>query len=160
MENGKFVDDGSAVLTFFGTKNDTHRTGFECHLPPHSDPLLDPVRALRVYINRTNRERAHAHHSPVFLTLRQPYRHLDAASIAKVMNEAIIMAGLDGRQFTAKSFRPTGATSAVDAAVEPDKVRRLGRWKTQEVFYYHYVRNKMNNDFTDNLLKAPSGMRP
>ena len=33
-----FLEDGSAKVTFFGTKNDSQRTGFECHLQPHADP--------------------------------------------------------------------------------------------------------------------------
>lgn len=48
-----FGADGSATVCFFGIENDTQRTGFEVTLPPSSDVQVDPVRALRVYIDRT-----------------------------------------------------------------------------------------------------------
>ena len=49
---------------------------------------------------------------PVFLTLNRPYRALCASGIAKILVKAISYAGLDGLGYSAKSFRPTGATGA------------------------------------------------
>ena len=149
-----FLEDGSATLTFFGTKNDSQRTGFECHLQPHADPRLDPVTCLKNYLLRTKTTRASLPNAPVFLTLRAPYRALESSGIAGVLNESISLAGLGGRGYTARSFRPTGATHAVHSDVEPDKVRRLGRWKTQDVFYFHYVQNIMPSTYTTDLLKS------
>lgn len=150
----KFLEDGSASITLVGTKNDLQRSGFECHLPNHADSLVDPVGALRHYMSRTETTRNNIPQKPVFITLRPPFKHLEASGIAKVLEEGITLAGLGGKGFSAKSFRPTGATAAVDMDVEPDKVRRLGRWKTQEVFYYHYVQNKMPSNYTTNLLSV------
>jgi hypothetical protein len=31
--------------------------------------------------------------------------------------------------FLAKSFRPTGATSAIEIGINPEKVRKVGHWK-------------------------------
>ena len=76
-----------------------------------------------------------------------------------MLEEGIHLAGLGGKGFSAKSFHPTGATAAVNMDVEPDKVRRLGRWKTQEVFYYHYVQNKMPSNYTTKERKKMRDMR-
>ena len=49
------------------------------------------------------------------------------------------MTGLADKGFLAKSFRPTGATIAVNSGVLPETVVQIGRWKTKEVFLNHYV---------------------
>ena len=64
---------------------------------------------------------------PVFLTLYKPY----ASTVAKILNDAIVLAGLSRDQFSAKSFRPTGATRAVEQNFDPDLVMQTGRWKTR-----------------------------
>ena len=47
------------------------------------------------------------------------------------MEEAIELVGLGNQGFSAKSFRPTGATVAVENWVHPDVVIKIGRWKTR-----------------------------
>lgn len=64
---------------------------------------------------------------PVFLTLNAPFKQLGSSGVAKVLDHAIHLAGLGGQGYTAKSFRPTGATAAVEAGVNPDYVRKIGR---------------------------------
>ena len=75
---------------------------------------MDPVQTLQDYIARTDSNRSG--NGPVFLTLRSLYTVLEAASIAKVLEESIILAGLGGQGSSAKSFRPTGATSAIESS--------------------------------------------
>ena len=59
---------------------------------------------------------------------------LEAASIAKFLEDSIILAGLGGQGFSAKSFRPTGTTSAIEQGINPEVVRKVGRWQVSEVF--------------------------
>lgn len=108
-----FHDDGSATLTFFGIKNDRTRTGFKVKLPPHEEPKLDPVKTLSEYISKTRHNRP-LQSLPVFISLRQPYKALTSAGIADILNDSIAKAGLSGQGYSAKSFRPTGATAAVE----------------------------------------------
>jgi hypothetical protein len=42
-----FKEDGSAMITFHGIKNDTDRKGFTTYLPPAKNEILDPVSALK-----------------------------------------------------------------------------------------------------------------
>lgn len=146
----EFLSD-SAKITFFGIKNDTNRTGFEVMLPRADDQTVDPVSVLECYIAKTENERPPG--GAVFLSLRAPFGPLQAASVAKILEESICLAGLDGQGFSAKSFRPTGATSAIEQHMDPDIVRKLGRWKNSEVFYAHYVHAQTPDDYTSNLLK-------
>lgn len=142
--------EGYAKIIFFGIKNDMRRSGFEVMLPRASSPQLDPVRALEDYIQRTETYRGGG--GPVFITLRPPYKALEASSVAKILDEAIELAGLGNQGYTAKSFRPTGATSAVEQGIKPETVRKVGRWKDAEVFYSHYVHANTPESFTDDII--------
>jgi hypothetical protein len=146
-----FTPDG-VKLVFLGIKNDMNRAGFDIFLPMGSDPKLDPVLALKAYMDRTAHMRALAK-GAVFLTLTRPFHSVTASVVARILNSVIKLAGLDGRGFSAKSFRPTGATIAVAQGFDVDKVRRLGRWKTQSVFLEHYVHNNIDKCYIDDVFK-------
>ena len=141
-------------IPFFGIKNDTARTGFDVQIPRSRNDKVDPVQTLQDYIARTDSHRSG--NGPVFLTLRSPYTALEAASIAKILEESIILAGLGGQGFSAKSFRPTGATSAIEQGINPEVVRKVGRWKNSEVFFEHYVHARTPESFCDNVLQHNS----
>lgn len=147
-DNINFLESGEAEITFHGIKNDMSRTGFQVVMQPAAEKKLDPVQTLRDYINRTQDIRPV--NNSVFLTLSPPYKAIAAATVAKIMNEAISLAGLTG--YTAKCFRPTGATAAVDVNCDPEIVMRLGRWKTRSVFFDHYVHSKPPDTLTTDIL--------
>ena len=136
-------------IQFFGIKNDTSRSGFEVFVPSHKNVILDPKTTLQHYLERTDSVRTDG---AVFLSLQRPYRALSASSIAKILDDAIGLAGLSGQGFSAKSFRPTGATCAIHQGVDPNIVQKIGRWKCQDVFFQHYVHSKTPVDFVSNLL--------
>ena len=133
-----FQSNGALSVTLFGTKTDSDRAGFLVLLPPHTVAKLDPVAALACYIRRTARDRC-VLRKPLFLSLVRPFKALSAAQVSSVLNDAIVAAGLAGLGFSAKYFRPTGATHAVSTGVDPEIIRKMGRWKTSQVFYDHYV---------------------
>ena len=60
--------------------------------------------------------------------------------------------GLAGQGFSAKSFRPTGATRAIDGGIDPEIVQKMGRWKCTEVFREHYVHSKTPTIYTKTVL--------
>ncbi len=151
LNNVTFLDDGSAKIRFFGIKNDSDRKGFQISLPSAEPAKIDPVRVLKNYISRTDGARSGAD-GPVFLTLRAPYRALKADSVAQVLNDAIRRAGLSDHHFSAKDFRPTGATVAIDNGTDPEVAMQIGRWKTRSVFFEHYVHSRPPVDYCHNLL--------
>jgi hypothetical protein len=146
----KFEKDGSLTLWLHGIKNDMARDGFQINIPPASEDKIDPVTALKAYIQRTTSMRTKS--NALFLTLRQPFKGISSATVAKDLDLAIRYAGLNGKGFSAKSFRPTGATTALQSGCQPDHVRAIGRWKCQEVFESHYVFPKAPTSFTDDLF--------
>lgn len=148
-----FEQDGSLHITFHGIKNDTDRSGFEVVLPPGTNPILDPVKTLADYLRHTNQVRR-VHNSSVFISLYQPYNAISAATVASILDESITQAGLSRELYSAKSFRPTGATVAVNKQHNPKTVMKVGRWKTESVFYDHYVHSTTPLSFTDDILNS------
>lgn len=149
-----FLDDGTMNITIHGNKNDYDRDGFHINIPPASVAKMDPVAALKCYIERTEKFRSDSV-SSVFLSLTRRqgvFQGLQSSGIRTILNEAIKMAGLNRSEFTSKCFRVTGATTAVRAGQDPNIVRSMGRWKSCSVFEEHYVHNIPPEDYTDKIL--------
>ena len=120
------------------------------NVPPSSDTKCDPVQCLKTYIDRTNQFKSDSY-SLLFIALRPPYKAISADTDCTILEEAIALANLKGKGFTAKSFRPTGAFTAVSQGTLPKTVKKIGRWKTKEVFMTHYVYGKVPESFTDDI---------
>jgi integrase len=86
------------------------------------------------------------------LFLLLPIRAISAATVSDVMAEAIGKAGLSELGFSPKDFRPTGATTVMQAGIYPSVVMSLGRWKTTDVFYRHYVHSKPPCEYSDKVF--------
>ena len=100
-DNVLFLNSRCAKIIFHGIKNDISRSGFEVQMQPTDDPKLNPVHALQVYIDRT--EKFRSAEKPVFLSLVPPYGPISASSVASILNEAIKMAGLSNQGFLQKA---------------------------------------------------------
>ena len=88
----------------------------------------------------------------VFLTLIKPFRAISGSTVSNILGNAIQLAGLEGQGYSAKFFRPSGATAAVACGHDYEKVRKLGRWKTETVFLDHYVHVKPDPKITKDVL--------
>jgi hypothetical protein len=148
----KFIPDGGVELTFFGIKNDTDRSGFTVNLPAHEQEKLDPGKTLKDYMDRTE-QHCPTSGRPLFLTLTNPRKHVESSTVGRILESAIDKAGLSGKGFTAKSFRPTGATVAIEQGHDPDIVMKIGKWKTKSVFFNHYVHSRVANSFTSSIFQ-------
>ena len=146
----KFDSKGYLRMYFFGIKNDYDRDGFAVNVPVASDPLVCLVKAVQDYVVRTS-DKVGAK-GAVFVSLNKPYTPLSSGSIAAILNKSIQLVGLDGQGFTAKCFRPTGATKAIEAGIDADHVQVTGRWKSTETFRKHYVHANVPVSFSDKLL--------
>ena len=104
-------------------------------------------------MDATSEARSATDDNAVFLPLDPPFKAPEASQIAQIMETAIQEAGLAGQGFTAKSFRPTGATMAIACNQDPNIVMKVGRWKTASVFYGHYVHTQTPANFTGALLQ-------
>jgi hypothetical protein len=154
VDNLDFSPDGGLTVTFHGIKNDYDRDGFTVTLPPLPPALVkfNPVLSLQDYIKATSVQRSSVPYNPVFLTLNKPYHAIDASTMSAILCQAIKLAGLSSPPYTAKSFRPTGATHAIDSGLHPDVARHIGRWRSQDTFEKHYVHTKVPASYVPNLL--------
>ncbi len=150
-DNISFQPSGEATIIFHGIENDTARTGFQVTLQLAQEPINlilfehFGITLTGLVINQQPQE------NPVFLAFTPPYGSITAKTVANVMNEAVDAVGLSGQGFSAKSFRPTGATLAVESGCDPEIAMQIGRWKTKSVFYEHYVHSKPPVTFSDNI---------
>lgn len=147
----EFHQDGSLTVKFWGIKNDTNRQGFEVKVPKNKNLTMDPVECLKKYIEKTEPVRP-TDTLPLFIALKSPYKAVGSDTIGTILEDAIHRAGLAGQGFTAKSFRPTGATNAVNLGILPETVMKIGRWKTSEVFMNHYVYGQVPENYTSGML--------
>ena len=85
----------------------------------------------------------------MFISLKKPHQGLTVQSISNILTGSITSAGLKG---TAKDFRPTGATSAMQAGIPEVAVMKVGRWRSADVFREHYVHYKASQDYTNKVL--------
>ena len=145
--------DGSLTVNFFGIKNDRNMQGFEIRIQKSSDNKVDPVDCLLTYLTRT--DHLTTPDGPVFLPISgsPPLKQVDSSTIASDLRDIIRLAGLPSH-FTPRCFRPTGATVAVHEGGNDRDIRQLGRWKTEEVFYQHYVYPNSKTNITDSILKS------
>ena len=134
----------------FGGKTDKDMTGIPTTITAATIPRLCPVKALASYINRTQDARTHIATKPVFIYLNSKTpASLGSQRIAKIMTQTLRDAGIDDT--TARSFRKSGASAAINKGTDPDLVMKLGRWKSVDVFYRHYV-DWVGADLTDSIL--------
>ncbi len=150
----KFLDFSNkcVIMYFHGIKNDRDHDGFRLVLNPVPDTKVCPMAALRTYIQRTSH--LVPADGPVFVTLSAPHQSLSATGVADVLRHALHLVGLDACGFTPKHFRPTGATAAVEQGVPPEQVQAMGRWKSTETFYKHYVHAQPVADFSSKILTS------
>lgn len=146
----RFETDGSLTIWFHGIKNDRNRDGFQVNVPQASEVKICPVRTLKDYMRLTDHICPSG--KPVFVSLRRPFKAISSSTIAKDLEMAIELVGLSGSGYTAKCFRPTGVTVALEQGCNPDNVRSVGRWKCREVFEEHYIFPRVGKDFADKIL--------
>lgn len=141
----------SMVITFHRIKNDSQRRGFIVTIQDATEPKLSPVRCMRSYIHKTICFRDD-NSDPIFLILTRPVRPLSASTVSNILAKSLQIAGLEG--YKPNDFRPTGATTAVEACFDEHTIMKVGRWKCNEMFREHYIHNRIPQSFTDEILNS------
>ena len=93
------------------------------------------------YIERTREQRGQD--GPVFIASRFPYNAVVSSTVSRILEEAIVLAGLSTKELSANYFRPTGATTVIAQNLNPEVVRKVGRWKSLTIMYI--VKQPLNN---------------
>jgi hypothetical protein len=161
------------TFTLLGTKADYKRNGSQVRIYESENIESCPVRHLQQYLKRTGKytsdvtilDRFGKPKTPVFLSI--PLRGnkiipLSNGSIARVMTSMLRTLGINNKVITAKSFRPTAATSAHLNGVSLDEILDLGRWShmSAPIILTHYIRRSEMHNVTDKLMGSYSPRVP
>jgi len=143
LKDLSFQDD-HVDINHFGGKTDKEMNGIQMKIFKASDTQVCPVLHLQQYIKRTADGRKT---EQVFISIKND-EPIGDQRISNILKETLKLADIDAM---ARSFRKTGATAAINDGVHPDLVMKLGRWRSPDVFFKHYVDWKDVN-VTDRIL--------
>ena len=87
------------------------------------------------------------------------------ALITKSLRDAIRFIGTDlgflPEEVSARSLRAAGAMALLVSKVDPDIIRLLGRWRSDEMLrYLHLSAEPVMRDFAKRMLQAEYNMTP
>jgi hypothetical protein len=149
LDGIEFADDLSTMtVSLLAFKNDYHRDGAVLSVQACSEPKLCLVRAAHRLVREVRRRWPRASHLFVSDNDGKP---LKAASVSRLLKSACEAAGM-GERFSARNFRPGGATRGLAAGLPLDLVMHIGRWRDCNTVYDHYLRSSPGVNTTDALL--------
>ena len=146
-----------ASLTFTTQKNGVR--GEVIGLACSGDPYLCPVQAI---IRRVLYLRRHS--APPTTPLARVYHtplKVTASNLTARIQEAIVACGPDlgflPTDVSARCLRAAGATALLLARVDPDVIRLISRWRSDEMLrYLHVQAYPLMRDYSQRMLSAGS----
>jgi len=130
------VLESSIEINNWKGKTDKDLSGINTTITKASDPNLCPVRCLQAYLEKTKEERVIIGTNLVFLS-QDNVGTLGAQRIGNITTDCLVAAGIE--ETTARSFRKTRASAAINQGADPDLIMKLGRWQSPGVFMKHFV---------------------
>ena len=153
----------AASLTFTTQKNGVANEVIK--LGRSGDPFLCPTLAVarRILHLRAAGAPAHAPLARVFTPTG--VQRVTPTLITKTLRDAVTFLGVDlgflPCEVSARSLRAAGATALLVANVDPDVIRLLGRWRSDEMLrYLHLTAEPVMHDFARQMLRAEYTLVP
>ena len=153
----------SAALTFTTQKNGVENEVIK--LGRSGDPFLCPTLAVarRVLHLRTSHAPRHTPLGRVFTP--NGVQRVTPSLITKTLRDAVTYIGADlgflPSEVSARSLRAAGATALLVARVDPDVIRLLGRWRSDEMLrYLHLSAEPVMHSFARKMLRAEYTLVP
>ena len=153
----------SAALTFTTQKNGVENEVIR--LGRSGDPFLCPTLAIarRVIHLRDANAPGHAPLSRVFAP--NGVQKVTPTLITKTLRDAVLYIGADlgflPSEVSARSLRAAGATALLVANVDPDVIRLLGRWRSDEMLrYLHVSAEPVMRHFARKMLQVEHTLAP
>lgn len=145
-----FEEDLSSMrIDLLAFKNDYHRDGAELRVEASSDSRVCFVKACKRLLELNKRKAPQVQQLFLDPLRRQP---LSAQQVSAILKAACKAAGLDTSVFTARTFRPGGATRGIEGGLPLDLVMHIGRWRSADTVYGHYLRSQRSVNVSDVLL--------
>lgn len=125
--------EGALTIQLRRSKTDQARKGVEIVLSPLGDPRYCPVATVKRFLELCPA-------APGYLLIHADQVPLTKFQFERVMTGCLSRAGLlmAGKRYSSHSFRIGAATSAFLAGLEPERVKKIGRWDSP--CYKRYIR--------------------
>ena len=153
----------SASLTFTDQKNGVENEVIK--LGRSGDPFLCPTLAIARRILHLREANAPGH-APLGRVFAPTGVHkVTPTIITKTLRDAVAYIGADlgflPSEVSARSLRAAGATALLVARVDPDVIRLLGRWRSDEMLrYLHLSAEPVMHSFARKMLRAEYTLVP
>ena len=153
----------SASLTFTDQKNGVENEVIK--LGRSGDPFLCPTLAIARRILHLREANAPGH-APLGRVFTPTGVHkVTPTIITKTLRDAVAYIGADlgflPSEVSARSLRAAGATALLVANVDPDVIRLLGRWRSDEMLrYLHVSAEPVMRHFARQMLRAEYTLAP
>ena len=127
-----FYRSGSSFIMVYKCQvSKTSPHGFDVHVGCSGEPICAPC-IMHHFLASCSAEPS----SPLF---RFTSGHLLSYSVYNAIIKRLVqLAGLDSSRYSSHSVRAGAATQAARAGLDPDSIKRLGRWRSQA--YQAYLR--------------------
>lgn len=154
----------SAALTFTTQKNGMENEVIK--LGRSDNPFLCPTLAIArrvLHLLRAANAPGHAPLGRVFTP--SGVRKVTPTLITKILRDAVSYIGANlgflATEVLARSLRVAGATALLFANIDPDVIRLLGRWRSNEMLrYLHVFAEPVMRHFTQQMLQAEYTLVP
>jgi site-specific recombinase XerD len=147
LEDVEFVFEG-VKITIKKSKTDQFGEGMIKAIPHFENSLYCPVSALKRWINISKIK-----NGPIFLKFskgsKMTSNRLTDQSVALIIKEYLLKAGIDNKNYSGHSLRSGFATSAAEAGAEERSIMAITGHKTTEMVR-RYI--KESNLFKNNAL--------
>ena len=153
----------SAALTFTTQKNGVENEVVK--LGRSGDPFLCPTLAVARRILHLRAARAPGHTPLARVFTPRGVERVTPGVITKTLRDAVTYIGADlgflPSEVSARSLRAAGATALLVANVDPDVIRLLGRWRSDEMLrYLHLSAEPVMHSFARKMLQADYQLVP
>ena len=134
-------------VTIWRNKTDKDLGGVTLPVFPCRDQRVDPVRAVREYLQASmNKRKTGAQR--LFLHLNKE-KELQDDTVGSLLTEVVQEVEAEA---TARSIRKSGRVGAIQAGLDPHTCDKIGRWAGTGVPQRHYEDLRIPADFTDTLF--------
>ena len=103
-------------------------------------PKLCPVRALRMYEQRSRDRRQPGTSNQLFISVRKPHKPVKPCTIGKWLQRVMADAGIDTDVFSAHSTRGASTSKAKAMGVSTADILRAANWSSDSTFCRFYRR--------------------
>jgi len=149
------LDRGDSIQFLIGGLTKTRKVGQGpvslqfCTFP--QEPKLDVVQCIRAYVARVARLRGK--HTQLLISYVKPHKPIVACSVARWLQSAMQIAGIDISKYKAHSTRGASTSKAKAMGLSSHEIMQRANWLRENTFKRYYCRTTPGQEFQMAVLK-------